>query len=215
GYRAPDGGEVRVLGLDPIAEARALKPRIGLMLQQGGVYPQLRPLEVLRLFSAFYAAPHDPEELLRLVGLQDAVQTRYRQLSGGQKQRLSLALALIGRPEVVFLDEPTASMDPQARRATWQIIARLKQQGVTILLTTHFMEEAERLADRVAIIHHGALVALGAPDQLARERAAGELRFRAAPGLDVAALAVVLGAQSVCEVEAGHYLVEAEPSPTL
>ncbi len=215
GYRAPDSGEVRVLGLDPIAEARALKPRIGLMLQQGGIYPQLRPLEALRLFSAFYADPYDPEELLRLVGLQDAVQTRYRQLSGGQKQRLSLALALIGRPEVVFLDEPTAAMDPQARRATWQIIARLKRQGVTILLTTHFMEEAERLADRVAIIHRGALVALGTPDQLARERAGGELRFRAVPGLDVAALAAALAARSVREVEAGHYLVEAEPSPTL
>ncbi|MBI3972677.1 MAG: ABC transporter ATP-binding protein [Chloroflexi bacterium] len=215
GYRAADEGEVRVLGLDPIRQGRALKPRIGLMLQQGGVYPQIRPLEALRLFASFYADPHDPVALLDLVGLREAVHTTYRQLSGGQKQRLSLALALVGRPEVLFLDEPTAAMDPQARRATWDLILAQKRQGVTVLLTTHFMEEAERLADRVAIVDRGRLVALDTPDQLARQSAAREIRFSAAPGLDTAALADHLAAAAVLEPEPGRYVVEAEVSPTL
>src|SRR5687767_2416396 len=138
GYRAPSGGLVRVLGLDPIGDASRLKPRIGVMLQDGGVAPSMRPLEALELYASFYAAPISPRELLRLVGLEDAERTRYRALSGGQKQRLSLALALVGRPELVFLDEPTAGMDPQARRATWEIVRSLKRDGVTVLLTTHF-----------------------------------------------------------------------------
>jgi ABC-2 type transport system ATP-binding protein len=239
GYRRPDGGEVRVLGLDPSRDGRALKPRIGVMLQQGGVYPQIRPLEAIRLFASFFADPEDPEALLRLVGLEDSVKTRYRQLSGGQKQRLSLALALVGKPEVVFLDEPTAAMDPAARRATWGLIQDLQRRGVTVLLTTHFMEEAERLADRVGIINRGRLVALDAPERLARQSAAGEVRFAARPGLDVVALAARLGqmqnekckvqneeassshyrpgiaAPAVREAEPGRYVVEAEPTPAL
>ena len=215
GYRQPDGGAVQVLGLDPVHAGRALRPRIGLMLQQGGVYPQSRPLEVIRLFASFFDDPEDPNALLRLVGLEDSVKTRYRQLSGGQKQRLSLALALVGKPEVVFLDEPTAAMDPAARRATWTLVEDLKRRGVTVLLTTHFMAEAERLADRVGIINRGRLVALGAPEHLARERAAGEVRFTAAPGLDTTALAAHLAAHVVREVEPGRYVVEAEPSPAL
>ena len=123
----------------------------GLMLQQGGVYPSIRVFEVLELFTHFYPKPLDPAALLDELGLKDVARSRYRQLSGGQQQRLSLALALIGQPELVFLDEPTAGMDPQARRATWEIIRSLKARGVTILLTTHFMDEAEELADRVAI----------------------------------------------------------------
>ncbi|HLJ80766.1 MAG TPA: ABC transporter ATP-binding protein, partial [Ktedonobacterales bacterium] len=152
GYRAADGGSARVLGLDPLRDGQKLKPRIGVMLQQDGVYPDLRPPEVLGLFAQFFMAPEDPEELLRLVGLTEAAKTRCRQLSGGQKRRLALALALVGRPELVFLDEPTTGMDPQARRATWDIILKLKERGATILLTTHFMDEAERLADRIAIL---------------------------------------------------------------
>src|SRR5206468_13105813 len=120
----------------------------------------VRPLEAIRLFASFFDDPQDPETLLRLVGLEESIKTRYRQLSGGQKQRLSLALALVGKPEVVFLDEPTAAMDPAARRATWSLILELKNRGVTVLLTTHFMEEAERLADRVGIVNQGRLVAL-------------------------------------------------------
>jgi ABC-2 type transport system ATP-binding protein len=215
GYRPPSGGRVRVLGLDPIEDAGRLKPRIGVMLQDGGVAPSMRPLEALDLFASFYTRPTDPRALLRLVGLDDAVTTRYRALSGGQKQRLSLALALVGRPELVFLDEPTAGMDPQARRATWEIVRTLKRDGVTVLLTTHFMEEAEELADRVAIVDGGRLVALDTPATLGQ--AGGpprELRFRAPAGLSVGELSDSLCLASVRETRTGEYLVEGEIDPS-
>jgi ABC-2 type transport system ATP-binding protein len=220
GYRAPSSGAVRVLGLDPIRDAARLKPRIGVMLQEGGVAPAMRPLEAVELFASFYAAPADPRGLLRLVGLEDAAKTRVRALSGGQKQRLSLALALVGRPELVFLDEPTAGMDPQARRATWSLIQELRRDGVTVLLTTHVMEEAEQLADRVAIVDGGRLVALDAPTALGQ--AAGpprELRFRARPGLPLGALVGRLeltsatSAVSAREARAGEYVVEGPIGP--
>jgi ABC-2 type transport system ATP-binding protein len=213
GYRSADGGSVRVLGLDPRRDAARLKPRIGIMLQQGGVYPQIRPLEALRLFAAFYPSPADPEELLALVGLRAAVRTPYRRLSGGEQRRLALGLALVGRPEIVFLDEPTTGMDPQARQATWEVVRSLRAGGATVLLTTHYLEEAERLADRVAIIRQGRLIALGSPAELTR--AAGrEVRFSAPPGLDVAALGARLGAP-VREERPGSYVVVAEPTPAL
>jgi ABC-2 type transport system ATP-binding protein len=214
GYRRADGGSIRVLGLDPLRDGRRLKPRIGLMLQQGGVYPLASPLEVLRLFAAFYASPLDPLELLRQVGLEDAAHTRFRRLSGGQKQRLSLALALIGRPELLFLDEPTAAMDPQARQATWELIRSLKRRGITILLTTHFMDEAERLADRVAIVDRGRLVALDTPRGLigGQADAASVLHFSTRPGLALAPLADLLGGE-IREESPGQYTASIEPSP--
>jgi ABC-2 type transport system ATP-binding protein len=214
GYRAPSAGTVRVLGLDPIRDADRLKPRIGVMLQEGGVYPSIRPLEALRLFASFYADPLDPEALLRRVGLEDAARTRFRQLSGGQKARLSLALALVGRPELVFLDEPTAAMDPQARRATWEIVRALRRDGVTVLLTTHLMAEAEELADRVAIVDRGRLVALDSPAGLGRGGdAPTELWFRAQPGLPLAALAAGVGAAEAVEERPGEYRVAGEIAP--
>ena len=213
GYRRPDEGVVRVLGLDPSREGAALKRRIGLMLQDGGVYPQIRPLEALRLFASFYPCPEDPVDLLRLVGLEDAARTRFRQLSGGQKQRLSLALALIGRPELVFLDEPTAAMDPQARHATWDIVRGLKARGVTVLLTTHFMDEAERLADRVAILDRGRLRALGSPATIGRRSGSRGIRFSAAPGLPLDGLAERLGARGAIEERPGEYAVDLEATP--
>jgi ABC-2 type transport system ATP-binding protein len=216
GYRPPSDGQVRVLGLNPMSDARQLQPRIGVMLQDGGVAPSMRPLEALQLFASFFAAPADPRQLLHLVGLEDAAQTRYRALSGGQKQRLSLGLALVGRPELVFLDEPTAGMDPQARRATWEIVRSLKRNGVTVLLTTHFMEEAEYLADRVAIIDHGRLVALDAPSALGQ--AGGppdELRFKAEAGLPITDLSVRLAGRVVTEARPGEYCVEGIVGPTL
>ncbi len=221
GYRAPDGGRVRVLGLDPVHQGAALKPRLGLMLQQGGIYPQIRPLEALRLFAAFYSRPEDPRALLEQVGLEKAAGVRYRRLSGGQKQRLALALALVGRPELVFLDEPTAGMDPQARRVTWGIIRGLQRRGVTVLLTTHSMDEAEHLAGRVAIINRGRLVALDTPAALGQAGQGGTgLRFRAPSGLDTGALAGALAdltapPPAVQELEPGHYAVAAPPTPTL
>jgi ABC-2 type transport system ATP-binding protein len=177
GYRQADAGEVRVLGLDPARDTAGLRARLGLMLQAGGVYPQATPAEILRLFAGFYASPHDPDELLDLVGLRDVAGTRFRVLSGGQKQRMGLALALVGRPELVVLDEPTAGMDPAAKVATRRLIGELRAAGVTVLLTTHDLADVERLADRVAFIDAGRLVALASPAQLTAA-AAPRFRFR-------------------------------------
>ncbi len=168
GYRTPDGGTVRVLGWDPRRDARKLRPSLGLMLQTGGLYSQLRPIEALELFASFYPDPLEPIGLLAQVGLAHVARSRYRDLSGGERQRLSLALAIVGRPRLAILDEPTAAMDAQARRETWRILRALRDGGTTILLTTHFLDEAEALADRVAIIDHGRLIALGTPAELRR-----------------------------------------------
>jgi ABC-2 type transport system ATP-binding protein len=213
GYRSPDAGTVRVLGLDPRRDGHRLRPRVGLMLQEGGVYPMARPHEVLRLFARFHADPLEPDALLERVGLAEARRTRFRDLSGGQKQRLSLALALVGRPEVVFLDEPTAGLDPAARRLTWSHVRELQQAGVTVVLTTHLLDEAEELADRVAIIDQGRLVALGTPDELTHgER--GELEFSARGGLDTISIAHAVGAP-VVEARPGRYVIQADNSPQL
>ncbi len=213
GYRRPDAGQVAVLGLDPRRDARRLRPRVGLMLQEGGVYPMARPAEMLRLFAAFHRDPLDPDALLERVGLDGSRGTRFRDLSGGQKQRLSLALAVIGRPEVVFLDEPTASLDPVARRLTWQHIRELRAEGVTVVLTTHLLDEAEELADRVAIIDHGRLVALGTPDELTHT-SRDELEFSARPGLDLERLSQKLEAR-VDEDRPGRYIIHAPNTPPL
>ncbi len=213
GYRAPDAGQVRVLGLDPRRDARRLRPRVGLMLQEGGVYPLAEPGEVLRLFAAFHADPLPPDALLERVGLADARRTRFRDLSGGQKQRLSLALALVGRPEVVFLDEPTAGLDPAARRLTWRHVEELRADGVTVVLTTHLLDEAEHLADRVAIVDAGRLVALGTPDELTHGDDP-EVGFSARPGLDVVDLSRHLGVD-VVEQRPGRYHLFAPNDPAL
>jgi ABC-2 type transport system ATP-binding protein len=217
GYRSADAGVVRVLGLDPVGDGARLRPRIGVMLQEGGLYPGLRPLEVLRLFAAFYDDPEDPEGLLDVVGLRDATRTMVRRLSGGQRQRLSLALALVGRPEVVFLDEPTAGMDPHARATTWRLVRDLAGRGVTVMLTTHAMDEAEHLCDRVAIVDHGRIVAEGAPADLTRAVARDEVGFVSEPGLTIHDLAGALGLATdrVRETRPGEYTVTAPGSPGL
>jgi len=211
GYRAPDSGSVRVLELDPIGDARQLKLRMGVMLQADGVQPMLTPREVLRLYADFFPDPLDAEELLDRVGLREAARTRCRRLSGGQKRRLALALAIIGRPALVFLDEPTTGMDPQARLATWEIVRELRAAGTTIILTTHLLDEAERLADRVAIIDHGRLVTLGTPQELTGGSELGLIRLLAAPGLSVAALASLPGVRTARAAEPGSYAIEATP----
>ena len=190
GYRRPDAGTVSVLGLDPVTDARKLRPRVGVMLQSGGMPPAVHPGEYLRVMARFHARPLDPAELLDRLGLASQAQTQVKRLSGGQQQRLSLAAAVIGRPELVFLDEPTAGLDPQARHATWDIVRGLRESGASVILTTHHMDEAERLADRVAIVNHGRLVAEGTPEQLTGT--AGQLRFRAEPGLDTDGLLAAL-----------------------
>ncbi len=189
GYRRPTSGRVRVLGLDPIADHRRLMPRIGVMLQQGGVYTAARPAEVLRLFASYYDHPADPEELLERVGLADHRRSTWKSMSGGEQQRLSLALALVGRPEVAFLDEPTSGIDPSGRQLIRRVIAELRSDGVTVLLTTHDLDEAERLADHVIIVDHGRVLAAGTPADLMASGQQEEIRFGAAPGLDVASLA--------------------------
>ena len=212
GYRRPAAGRVRVLGLDPVADAAALRPRVGVMLQSGGIYPGIRPDEALRLFAAYYDSPADPEALLDRVGLRAVARSTWRRLSGGEQQRLSLALALVGRPEVAFLDEPTAGVDPGGRQVVRRLIAELRDQGVAVLLTTHELEEAERSADRVVIVDHGRVVAAGTPAELMASDGE-EIRFGAPPRLDTAALAGALGA-TVSEVSPGEYLVVAAPRPT-
>jgi ABC-2 type transport system ATP-binding protein len=205
GYRRPDQGTVRVLGAEP--GTPWLRPRVGVMLQSGGIPPAVPAGEFLTLVSRFHAHPIDPVALLDLVGLASVARTPYKRLSGGQQQRLSLAVAIVGRPELVFLDEPTAGMDPQARHATWELIANLRTAGVSVILTTHFMEEAERLADHVAIIDHGRLVAEGTPTELTGS--VGQLRFRAESGLDIEALMAALPPGSAAkESPAGHYVIE-------
>jgi ABC-2 type transport system ATP-binding protein len=214
GFRRPDGGTVRVLGLDP--RDRALRPRVGVMPQAGGAYPGLRAGEMLRLVASYFAHPLDPGDLLDRLALTDVQGTAYRRLSGGQQQRLSLAMAVVGRPELVFLDEPTAGLDPQARRATWELVRALRADGVTVVLTTHLMDEAEQLADHVVVIDHGRVVGAGTVDDLTRTEAAGQLRFRATPGLAVHQLAAALPTgTTVGEAPAGQYVVTGTVDPQL
>ncbi len=207
GYRRADAGTVRVLGLDPVRDAKALRPRVGVMLQSGGVPTTARAADYLKVMASFYANPIPPAVLLDRLGLTESVRTPFRRLSGGQQQRLSLAAAIIGRPELVFLDEPTAGLDPQARHATWDLVESLRASGTTVILTTHYLEEAERLADRVVIVDHGSLVTEGTPADLTGS--AGQLRFRAEAGLDTTGLVAALPPASVVkESPSGQYLIE-------
>jgi ABC-2 type transport system ATP-binding protein len=217
GFRRPDRGRVRVFGHDPIRDARSLKPLVGVMLQDGvGAYTGARAGELLALFASYARRPQDPAALLDRVGLTDVASTLVKRLSGGQKQRLSLALALVGRPALVFLDEPTAGMDPQARRGTWELIRQLRADGLSVVLTTHFLDEAEQLADRVVVIDSGRLVASGTPAELTRSGAEGQIRFRAPHGLRLSSLmdALPVGTQAL-EESPGRYLVTGAVNPDL
>ena len=211
GYRRADGGTVRVLGVDPARAGRVHRARVGLMLQGGGgVDPRMTPREVLRLHGRFHAAPRDADELLALVGLTGAAaRTRFRRLSGGERQRLGLALALVGRPELVALDEPTAGMDVEARAATRGLIGRLRDEGVTVLLTSHDLGDVEKVADRIAIVDRGRLVALGTPSELAGS--SKSVTFRLDAGLsqsDVADLSARVG--SVVLEDGTRYRLDGE-----
>jgi ABC-2 type transport system ATP-binding protein len=184
GLRVPDGGTVRVLGLDPRREHDALRRRVGVQLQESQLPEKMRVREALRLYSSFYADPADWRRLLADWGLEDKANTPFAKLSGGQKQRLFIALALIGNPDIAVLDELTTGLDPQARRDTWGLVEDIRAKGVTVVLVTHFMEEAERLCDRIAVIDRGRVVALDTPAGLVSTVAA-EQRIRFRPSVPV------------------------------
>ncbi|MDP1820601.1 MAG: ABC transporter ATP-binding protein [Acidimicrobiales bacterium] len=211
GYRPPAGGRTSVIGLHPIADHRTLVRRVGVMLQSGGVGTGVRALEALRHAAALYDEPLDPAELLERVGLTGLERRQWRAMSGGEQRRLTLALALVGRPQVAFLDEPTSGVDPVGRQGIREVVADLRDDGVTVVLTTHDLDEAERLADHVVILDHGRVVAAGSPAELTDSDVA-EVRFGAVSGLDVARLAEHLRAR-VTEVEPGEYLVAARGTP--
>ncbi|WP_068271082.1 ABC transporter ATP-binding protein [Aldersonia kunmingensis] len=214
GFVCPEAGSVRVLGLDPIADSAELRPRIGVMLQGGGAYPGAKAGEMLDLVASYSANPLDPEWLLQTLGLTEARRTSYRRLSGGQQQRLALACALVGRPELVFLDEPTAGLDAQARHTVWELIDSLRRDGVSVLLTTHMMDEAEQLADELVIIDHGKIVASGTPSEITTRGAEGQLRFSAPPNLDLTLLESALPEGfAPRETSPGSYLVVGEIDP--
>jgi ABC-2 type transport system ATP-binding protein len=176
GYRSRSGGAVSVLGHDPGKRSRALRRQIGIVLQSGGIYGHITPREALRHWASFYPHPRDVEEVIALAGLQEKADVRSRRLSGGQLRRLDFALALIGDPELIFLDEPTTGFDPEARRSAWETVRKLRDLGKTILLTTHYLDEAQELADRVAIVKDGRVLAIGAP----RELGVGASHYRVA-----------------------------------
>ena len=215
GFQRPDGGTVQVLGLDPARDGERLRPRIGVMPQGGGAYPGVRAAEMLELIASCAADPIDPGWLLETLGLSNARRTPYKRLSGGQQQRLSLACALVGRPELVFLDEPTAGLDPQARRLVWDLVAALRRDGVAVLLTTHLMEEAEALADRVVIVDRGRAVADGTPAELTADpEGRQELWFRSQPALDLDLLRAALPEDyEATEQRAGQYVVRGTIDP--
>lgn len=215
GFARADAGEVRVLGVDPAGAPDALRARIGVMPQGGGAYPGVHAGEMLRVVAACAAHPLDVGWLSGVLGLDACGRTPYKRLSGGQQQRLALACAVVGRPELVFLDEPTAGMDPQGRRLVWDLISALRRDGVAVLLTTHLMEEAEALADDVVIVDHGRVVAHGTPAALTAGEQQ-ELRFRARPGMDLDGLRTALpDGYGAAEPIAGRYLVQGRINPAV
>ncbi|CAB4686095.1 MAG: ATP-binding cassette domain-containing protein [Actinobacteria bacterium] len=180
GYRNRSSGDISVLGEDPQHAGQAWRSRIGVVLQSSSLYPNLTPRESLRVFAGYYATPRPVDEVIEIVGLGEKADARVRTLSGGQKRRLDLGLALIGNPDMIFLDEPTTGFDPGARRAAWETIRNLRSLGTTILLTTHYLDEAEQLADQVAVLRGGVIVRAGSPAELTGGASETEIRYRQA-----------------------------------
>ncbi|HKY66100.1 MAG TPA: ABC transporter ATP-binding protein [Acidimicrobiales bacterium] len=214
GLRRPAAGRLSVVGLDPVSEHAALTSRIGVMLQEGGIHPAVRVGEALRHAAALYPEPLDPASLIDRLGLAGLEARPYRRLSGGEQRRVALALALVGRPQVAFLDEPTAGVDPAGRQVIRRVVADLRGDGVTVLLTTHDLDEAERVADHVVIVVDGRLVAQGGVEDLTRTpEGEQQVRFRAPAGLDRRSLAAHLGGADVTEAAPGEYAVATAPTP--
>ncbi len=216
GFRSPQRGTVRVLGLDPVADAHLLRPRVGVMLQSGGAWSGARADEMLRHIAALHAHPLDVNALIDRLGMGSYGTTPYRRLSGGQQQRLRLAMAIDGRPELLFLDEPTAGLDPAARRSTWELISELRSSGVTTVLTTHYMDEAEALSDQIHIVDAGQVIASGSPAALSASGAENTVRFTARAGLDVVDLMLSLPHDTkVTEMSPGSYVIAGTVDPQL
>jgi ABC-2 type transport system ATP-binding protein len=194
GYRTRSGGEVSVLGADPERDEIGLRDRIGIVLQESGIEPDLTVREAVELYGAAYSRRHPAEDVIGLVGLIEKADERIGTLSGGQRRRLDLALGVVGDPELIYLDEPTTGFDPEARRRTWDLVGGLRDEGKTILLTTHYMEEAQQLADRVAVLASGRIVAEGTPEELAAGDAEAEVSFAPPAGIDLAELPIPNGA---------------------
>ena len=188
GYRTRDGGDVSVLGEDPATAGAEWRAKLGIVLQESRPLGALTVKETLRLYAAYFPTPHTVDEVIQLVGLEEQINQRAGRLSGGQVRRLDVGIALIGRPELVFLDEPTTGFDPEARRQFWDVISGLRDLGTTVFLTTHYMDEAQVLADRVAVLRDGKIAALGTPAELQALRGDVEIRFTLPPGLELAAL---------------------------
>ena len=211
GYRKPDSGCVRVLGFDPFVDGNELKPRVGILLQSTSLYPELSVAELVSLFSGYYREPVEARVLLKAMGLNDRTGARFRELSGGQKQRLALVLALINDPQLVFLDEPTAGLDPQSRKRVWDWITEGQQRSKTTLITTHHIEEAEALCDRVAIMDRGQIIALDTPRRLvAGLEAEHRIAFVVEETLDLAELSCIPGVWAASNGKEGEYTLYVE-----
>jgi ABC-2 type transport system ATP-binding protein len=217
GYKVPDTGQATLLGLDPRRDRYELRERIGIMLQETTLYPDLKVAELLRLFASYYRHSVDPDALLAMIGLEEKRGAFIRDLSGGQRQRVVFVIALINDPELLFLDEPTAGLDPQSRRAIWQWIDLARRKGKTVFLTTHYIEEAERLCDRVAIIDHGKIIALDTPKRLmASAEVEQRIEFVIEGSLDLARLEALPGVSRVLAGDQGEFtLYSREAQPVL
>lgn len=214
GFRTPQEGQVRVFGLDPVRDVRQLRPRIGVMLQSGGSWSSVRAADMVRHVASLHANPLDPEALCARLGIDDFARTPYRRLSGGQQQRLNLALALIGRPELIFFDEPTAGLDTRARHDAWTLFDELRSSGVTAVLCTHHLDEAEALADFVYIVHEGRLAAAGTPAELGHPDGIDVVTITARAGLDDTDLSARLpdGARAAARAR-GRYEIQGRIDP--
>jgi ABC-2 type transport system ATP-binding protein len=216
GFRAPDAGRVRVFGADPLRFTPAERARVGIMLQAGGVWSTARPRETVEHFARFFRDPLDPAGLIERLALGPVARTPFRRLSGGEQQRVKLACAVVGRPDLLFLDEPTAGLDPHARRAVWDLIGQEAARGTAVVLSTHLMDEAERLADRIVIVHRGEVLVEGTPQELVSAGSADRVVLSPGTRVDTAALVDALPEGSrIEEGPAGRYRIDAPVSPQL
>jgi ABC-2 type transport system ATP-binding protein len=197
GLRAPDSGSISVYGLSPQKDRNRIREFVGVQLQESALPPRIKAGEAVRLFASFYSRPLDPDQLLESLGIKQIANSSFKSLSGGQKQRLSIALALVGNPRLAILDELTTGLDPEARRETWSLVERMRDRDVTVILVTHFMDEAEKLCDRLALINHGAVIALDTPEAIAATAGGSRVRFVPSQPVDEQTLRAVPGVNEI------------------